>query len=41
MLNELHFGYNNKPYLLIFTSPGYDFEVKENRLAVGLAVTFR
>jgi len=41
MLNGLHLGYNFKPYFLIFTSPGYDFEAKEYRLAAGLAVTFR
>jgi len=41
MLNGLHLGYNIKPYFLIFTSPGYDFEFEEYRLAAGLAVTFR
>lgn len=41
MLNGIHLGYNPKPYFLIFTSPGYDFEFKETRLAVGIAVTFR
>ena len=41
MANGLHFGYNFKPQFLIFTSPGYDFEFKEYRLAIGVAVTFR
>ena len=39
--NGLHLGYNIKPSLLVFTSPGYDFEDKEYRVAVGLAVTFK
>ena len=41
MANGLHFGYNLKPQFLIFTSPGYDFEFEEYRLAIGVAVTFR
>jgi len=41
MLNGLHIGYNIKPYFLIFASPGYDFEFKEYRASVGLAITFR
>lgn len=41
MLNGLHLGYNIKPSILFFTSPGYDFEFKQYRLAMGVAVTFR
>lgn len=41
MLNGLHLGYNINPNFLFFTSPGYDFEFEEFRVAFGLAVTFR
>lgn len=39
--NGLHLGYNIKPYFLVFTSPGYDFEYEEYRVALGLAITFK
>jgi len=41
LMLKLHFKYNFKPYLLLFTSPGYGFEFEQYRLAAGITITFR